>query len=229
MRALGGLLVGIGLLLGIIASVWGRSGYYDSQAPILLALALVALACLGAGLGMLRYRTTSMPTAQDARSSLAARAFAAAAAAPSVPAAPVALAAPVAAPLPAAEPLVAPATDELDDVTRDRPARTTEWVLQLPDRTEIAIADALIVGRQPLSSDGGPTAAVPSPEVSKSHARFRVVGDQLMVRDLDSTNGTVIVHRDDSEEPASSLTETVICDGDRLEIGSYSMQVWHRP
>lgn len=228
MRALGGLLVGVGVLLAIIASAWGRSGFYVSQAPILGVLALVALASLGIGLGMLRYQKSSMPTAQDARSSIAARAFA-----PSPPARLVG--APAAPPSPAAPPAaaapIAPATSvtsELDEATRDRPARTTAWVLLLPDHTEIPVADALVVGRQPVSSDGGPTAAVPSPEVSKSHVRFRVVDGQLRVRDLDTTNGTIIVHGDETEEHASAVAETVIDDGDRLEIGSYAMRVQRR-
>ena len=101
-------------------------------------------------------------------------------------------------------------------------------MLLLPDHTEIPVADALVVGRQPVSSDGGPTAAVPSPEVSKSHVRFRVVDGQLRVRDLDTTNGTIIVHGDETEEHASAVAETVIDDGDRLEIGSYAMRVQRR-
>jgi pSer/pThr/pTyr-binding forkhead associated (FHA) protein len=55
-----------------------------------------------------------------------------------------------------------------------------------------------------------------------------VVGGQLRVRDLDTTNGTIIVHCDDTEERASAITETVIDDGDRLEIGSYAIQVKRR-
>ena len=230
MRVLGGGLVGVGALLAIIVSAWGRSGFYASQAPVLGFLALAALASLGIGLGMLRYRKSSMPSAQDARSSIAARAFA-----PAPPArlvgAPAAAPPPPAAPPEAGAP-IAPATSvtsELDEATRDRPARTTAWVLLLPDHTEIPIADALVVGRQPVSSDGGPTAAVPSPEVSKSHVRFRVVDGQLRVRDLDTTNGTVIVHGDETEEQASTVAETVIDDGDRLEIGSYAMRVQQRP
>ncbi len=215
MRALGGLFIAVGVLLAIIAGAWGRSGFYVSQAPILGVLGIAALICLGIGLGMLRYQKTSIPSAQDARSSIAARAFSAAP--PARERAPSS-----AAIIPVAIP---PIISEVDEATRDRPPRTTEWVLLLPDHSEIPVADALVIGRQPVSSDGGPTAAVPSPEVSKSHARFHVVGGQLRVRDLDTTNGTVIVHCDDTEERASAISETVIDDGDRLEIGSYAMRV----
>jgi hypothetical protein len=208
MRALGGVFVGVGAIVALIAGGWGRSGFYVSQAPILVALAVAALICLGIGAGMLRYQKTSVSSVQDSRTAVAARAFA------TPTATKVARIAPA-----------APVTLEIDEVTRDRPARTTDWVLVLPDHTEIPVADALVIGRQPLSADGGPAAAVPSPEVSKSHARFRVVDDQLQVRDLDSTNGTMIVHPDDSEQAVSSAAETVICDGDRLEIGSYVLQV----
>lgn len=213
MRAAGAALLAVGLVLALIAGVWGRSGFYAEQAPILLLLALAGLGSLGAGLGMLRYQRASLPTAGETVSSIFGRAVAA-----SAP--------PVAGP---SAPVVKARDSSVDEATRDRPPRTSDWVLRLPDGTDLPIADALVIGRQPVSSDRGPTAAVPSPEVSKSHARFQIVGGQLLVRDLDTTNGTVIVRSDETEERASSTVETPIGDGDRLEIGSYVLTVERRP
>jgi pSer/pThr/pTyr-binding forkhead associated (FHA) protein len=51
------------------------------------------------------------------------------------------------------------------------------------------------------------------------------LGGSLGVRDLDSTNGTIVVHPDETEERVSSLAETALAPGDRLEIGSYALEV----
>lgn len=235
MRGVGALFIVAGAVLALIAGVWGRSGYYVSQAPVLGALAVGALICLGIGAGLLRYQKTSIVSAREAKDSFPERAFAR-------PPTPAAVSASDSVPvptLPASPPLLPePPTDSStppidvsipDEITRDRPPRTTEWLLLLPDGTSLAIADALVVGRQPVSSDGGPTAAVPSAEVSKSHARFSIAGGELRVRDLDTTNGTVIVHHNDTEERASSVAEMVLVPGDRLEIGSYVLVVERRP
>ncbi|MET4705799.1 hypothetical protein ABIB54_003305 [Frigoribacterium sp. UYMn621] len=236
MRAIGGLFIGVGCVLALIAVIWGRSGYYLSEAPILLGLAVSSLICLGVGAGALRYQKAGFDSNTDARATLADRAFAIPSKTVVSQGAPPLVATPAGSP-PAAS--VAPeltaaveATEgweTVDEVTRDRPPRTSDWVLVLPDATVLPIADALIIGRQPVSHDLGPTAAVPSAEVSKSHARFSIVAGQLRVRDLETTNGTVIVHPDNTEERASSFDETPLHSGDRLEIGSYSLGVERRP
>jgi hypothetical protein len=231
MRALGGLFLVVGLVLAVIAGAWGRSGFYVSQAPILFVLAVGALICLGAGAAMLRYRRSGFDSGTRAQATLTDRVLAHAATDPAsappvaVPAsaaadpspvdpAPVARLASIAAP---------PAT--VDEATRDRSPRVGDWVLILPDATVLPITDGLVIGRQPVSSDGESAAAVPSLEVSKSHARFGIVQGQLRVRDLDTTNGTVVVHPDGSEESVSPRSETPLGRGDRLEIGSYALQV----
>ena len=236
MRAIGGLFIGVGCVLALIAVIWGRSGYYLSEAPILLGLAVSSLICLGIGAGALRYQKGGFDSSADTRATLADRAFAIPSKTFVSPGAPPLVAIPAGSP-PAAS--IAPespaafaapeAWGTLDEVTRDRPPRTSDWVLVLPDATVLPIADALVIGRQPVSNDLGPTAAVPSAEVSKSHARFSIVEGQLLVRDLETTNGIVIVHPDNTEERASSFDETPLHNGDRLEIGSYSLEVERRP
>lgn len=201
MRGLGGFLIALGAVLALIAAVWGRSGFYASQAPILFLLAVGALICLGAGSAMLRYQKTRFTTGSTAAATVAQRARL------------------------EAVPVVVTATAALDEATHDRPLPTSDWVLLLPDGTTLPVADGLVIGRQPVSADGGPTAAVPSTQVSKSQARFQISGGRLGIRDLDSTNGTVLVHPDDTEEWVSSIDETTIQPGDRLEIGSYVLEV----
>lgn len=226
MRALGGFFLVVGLVLAVIAGVWGRSGFYASQAPILFVLAVGALICLGAGAAMLRYRRSGFDSGTHAQATVTDRVLARAAtpeataplitAAITTPAAAAAVA-PV-------TPVVAP-PQAIDEATRDRSPRVGDWVLILPDATVLPITDGLVIGRQPVSSDGESAAAVPSLEVSKSHARFGIVHGQLAVRDLDTTNGTVVVHPDGSEESVSPRSETPLGRGDRLEIGSYALEV----
>jgi hypothetical protein len=208
MRVGGGLLVALGALLIFIVGAWGRSGYYASQAPIMLLLIVAGLISLGVGAALLRYQKSRFTAAATAVSSVTQRAFAA-----STPVA-----------IPEAPAIVVPA-DAIDEKTRDRVLPASDWALLLPDGTILPVADALVIGRQPVSSDGGPTAAVPSALVSKSQARFRILGGRLGVRDLDSTNGTIVVHPDETEERVSSVDETALSPGDRLEIGSYALEV----
>lgn len=219
MRAAGGLLIACGAVLALIAAVWSRSGFYVSQAPILLLLAIGALVCVGAGAAMLRYQKTGFTPGSSTVATVTQRAFAASA--PPLQAETT----PVTPPPASTEPPSAGSSDSIDEKTRDRPLPTSDWWLLLPDGAALPIADSLVIGRQPVSSEGGPTAAVPSAQVSKSQARFRISGGQLGVRDLDSTNGTVIVHSDETEERVSSVAETAIRSGDRLEIGSYVLEV----
>ena len=224
MRALGGLLLVVGLVLAVIAGAWGRGGFYASQAPILFVLAVGALICLGAGAAMLRYRPSSFDSGTRAQAALTDRALGRSTA---VAARPPSIAPPAPEPVASLDPVTA-APDAIDEATRDRSPRAGDWVLILPDASVLPITDGLIIGRQPVSSDGESAAAVPSLEVSKSHARFGIVHGQLRVRDLDTTNGTVVVHPDGSEESVSPKSETPLGRGDRLEIGSYALEVQQR-
>jgi hypothetical protein len=213
MKAIGGVVIGVGTVLVLIAAVWGRSGYYLSEAPILLLLALGGLACVGIGLALYRSTPSNSTVEPEASESVATRAFAALQKAPA------------AVVLPLGHEFV---PEMLDEKTRERPDRTSQWVLVLPDASTLAITDALVIGRQPVSQDGGAIAELPSDQVSRSHARFSMRGELLTVRDLGSTNGTVIVHPDGSEESADSMADSLLGVTDRLELGSYVMRVERR-
>jgi len=213
MKAIGGVVIGVGTVLVLIAAVWGRSGYYLSEAPILLLLALGGLACVGIGLALYRSTPSNSTVEPEASESVATRAFAALQKAPAT--------------------VVLPLGQEfvpkmLDETTLERPDRTSQWVLVLPDASTLAITDALVIGRQPVSEDGGAIAELPSDQVSRSHARFSLRGELLTVRDLGSTNGTVIVRTDGSEESADSMADSLLGVTDRLELGSYVMRVERR-
>lgn len=213
MKAIGGVVIGIGTVLILIAAVWGRSGYYLSEAPILLLLALGGLACAGIGLALYRSTPSNSSVEPEASESVATRALAALQKAPA------------AVVLPLGQEFV---PEMIDERTRERPDPTSQWVLVLPDDSTLPITDALVIGRQPVSHDGGGIAELPSDQVSRSHARFSLRGELLSVRDLSSTNGTVIVHPDGNEESADSMTDSFLGVTDRLELGSYVMRVERR-
>lgn len=213
MKAIGGVVIGIGTVLILIAAIWGRSGYYLSEAPILLLLALGGLACAGIGLALYRSTPSNSSVEPEASESVATRALAALQKAPA------------AVVLPLGQEFV---PEMIDERTRERPDPTSQWVLVLPDDSTLPITDALVIGRQPVSHDGGAIAELPSDQVSRSHARFSLRGELLSVRDLSSTNGTVIVHPDGNEESAGSMTDSLLGVTDRLELGSYVMRVERR-
>ncbi len=74
------------------------------------------------------------------------------------------------------------------------PGRTAR--LRIDPGGEVPLDHPVVLGRGPRAADhpGARIAAVPSPrkEVSSTHLEVRLDGDELVLRDLDSTNGTVV-------------------------------------
>lgn len=103
--------------------------------------------------------------------------------------------------------------------------RPVTWTLRLPDGNELEAGSSIVVGRRPWRSDPDETSTyyivAPSPlrEISSKHLEFSVVGDALVARDLESTNGTLILA---PNKPPRLLTDgrTVTLDsGDTLDLG----------
>ncbi|MGI6553290.1 MAG: FHA domain-containing protein [Bacillota bacterium] len=63
-----------------------------------------------------------------------------------------------------------------------------------------------MIGRQP-----GVEISLTDPRVSRQHAWLEVIGEQILVTDLDSTNGTLV-----NEEPVKTK---LVGPGARLEVG----------
>ena len=91
----------------------------------------------------------------------------------------------------------APAVEEPDDATLLGSRRSAEaFVLRLPGPRTVPLSGATVVGRAPRP-EAHPDATVqrllsPNKEVSGTHAELVLRGDTLLVRDLDSTNGTIV-------------------------------------
>lgn len=199
-KVVGGILLAAGAVVAIIVGAWGRSGFYVSQAPALVVLGLLALGLLGAGLGLLRYGGSRLSAAPPTRGSLLDRSMAAPPIARSTP-----------------------TVSSVDESTRDRPTRSG-WLIVLPSGSIVPVLDGLTVGRRPISPDGGPTAVLASDEVSATHARFTLQGEKLLVSDLGSTNGTVIVSSDGSEREVGATPVAVEPD-DHVELGTFVVTV----
>jgi hypothetical protein len=99
------------------------------------------------------------------------------------------------------------------------------WTLTLPDGNELVAAPQIVVGRRPWRSNPDETSTyyilVPSPhrQVSGKHVEFAVVGGELHARDLDSTNGTLVLTPDKPPRLLHSGHAVNLGVGDTLDLG----------
>ena len=230
------MVLGFGMIVAGI--VWGAVGYYVSQTFFLLALigGGIVLARLGAKMADDPNPTKPVawtPTEQTPPAVLA------------VPQNVIddtpAVVAPLKAELPVRDheparvsaPTAVPVSGSADEgtrmVTRDRNAATA-WRLRLADGTEIPVRGAILLGRDPAPEDGQEVArlvslADPDHSISKTHAMVDLRGDHLVVRDLGSTNGTVVVSRDGAEVECAAGVDVDVDDGAGIELGTYVLRV----
>lgn len=151
-------------------------------------------------------------------------------AAPAAPAAPVAAAAAATPPAASAAPVVDPFSDE-DPLATAEPAAApaapavppppaaapaAQWVLIWP-AGEVPIGDAaLVIGR---SKDCDISLA--DGNVSRRHAELSRDGEGFAIRDLDSTNGTLVNGRRIRREP--------VAEGDEITVGTSALRIERRP
>ncbi|MGC5629133.1 hypothetical protein ACPYO6_12945 [Georgenia sp. Z1344] len=100
-------------------------------------------------------------------------------------------------------------------------------VLVLPDGTTVAVDRPVLLGRAPdatrFSGDDAPRIVqVRSPErdVSATHVEVRPAGDTVVVTDMDSTNGTVIVLPDQPAFRLHPRTGVPVPPGAYVELGT---------
>lgn len=124
------------------------------------------------------------------------------------------------------EPVPSPPADHtvLSNRLRAEPPRA-RWRLVAEDGTKITVSTAVVVGRDPSASlvAGAVLTAVPDPQrtMSKTHAALRLVGNDLTVEDLHSTNGVYVVvdgeeQRLPAGEPHTLEAGQVVSFGDRV-------------
>lgn len=129
------------------------------------------------------------------------------------------------------EPAAAPGLRVRPDAG-DAPAQPLPaWSLVLSDGVALPVYGPVVIGRNPQAAQfpGATVAAVPDPTrtMSKTHARFYVDHDSLMVDDLGSTNGIALFPGGNTQgamsvEPGHPVEAR---PGDVVQLGEYEVTV----
>ncbi len=129
------------------------------------------------------------------------------------------------------EPIVVVPAGVPDDIeaTKFNPRGGGAWMLVLPDGRRVAVAHAVLVGRDPAQLKDWPTAELlavddPDDSVSKTHAAFVVDNGAFFMQDLNSTNGAIVT-APSGEERESGGKRVPVDRGSVVEIGSYAIRI----
>jgi hypothetical protein len=127
----------------------------------------------------------------------------------------------------------APAADAIDDATRVSVGRrrAPAWRLTLPDGEQVLVEQTTLVGRDPAHNDQWPEAlllpiADSGKTVSKTHAVLELTASgQLVVHDLDSTNGVYATAPNGDETEVVPGIPELVEHGSELSFGQFSVTV----
>jgi hypothetical protein len=118
-----------------------------------------------------------------------------------------------------------PAPDQAADVTRSMPALFKPMPTPIPVALHLRVADTnppvefeLTPGVYVLGREHPADLVLPSPSVSRRHARLDVQVDETTIEDLASTNGTTV-----NGQSVRNLTQLII--GDRVQLGDVGLDV----
>jgi len=116
-----------------------------------------------------------------------------------------------------------PAFDSTEDVPARRPAQGR---IRLSTGRVVELERPVVIGRRPRSvrtsgSDLPTLVAVESPEhdISRNHVEIRAEGEHVLVTDLDTTNGTVLLRGGADPVRLHPGEPTMVVTGDVLDIG----------
>ena len=126
-----------------------------------------------------------------------------------------------------------PEPDDLDDPDEDDTSilrvelggDDEHWVLRLPDGNELDANGTIIIGRTSWEPEEGDEpvrrVSVPSPmrQISGSHLELALVDGELVARDLDSTNGTIILTPERPPRLLHGGSTMSLQTGDVLDLG----------
>lgn len=221
----------VGVLVGGAGLVWGRVGYYGSQAPILFTLLAIGATLMFIGSRMHRDKDPNKAVAwrpADPSPDGAATGSVPFQASPPPPPPP-----PPTAPMsPSASAPSIPSEPlpELEESTRVVTRRsTTTWVLGMPGGATVPILRSALIGREPANRAEETHSLIrltdPDPSVSKTHALIEVDESGLRVTDLGSTNGTVVIDPIGNETPCVPDEPMSVVAGGSIEFGTYPVYV----
>ena len=121
-----------------------------------------------------------------------------------------------------------PPIDQTTAVAR-RP-RSVHWSIEAEDGSVIDVVQRTVIGREPkpvARDDAVAVVGVEDTTVSASHAVLEVRGTQLVVTDLGSTNGTVVLNGnlngDGNEYTCTPGQAVEVADGATIELGAYTL------
>lgn len=140
--------------------------------------------------------------------------------------APGALESPVPATAPAPEAAVEREPDVDSTMIVERRPRQLQWRLESDDGVTIEVGRRTVLGRDPRSvdeRDGIAVVATDDLSVSASHAVVDVRDSRLIVTDLDSTNGTLVLDADGLERECAPGVAIEVADGSAIELGAYTL------
>ncbi len=199
----------VGTIMAVVGIIWGWLGFYMSQAPILLFLVVGGgvLAFVGSRINRGKEPNKAVDWQQPAsQTATQTQAPATAGTAESPPPPPTAI-------------------DESTRAVQRKPAES--WLLRLPDGATVPIVGSTLVGREPSNEQDQAHSLVrltdPGPSVSKTHALLQIEGRQLLVTDLGSTNGTVVVDARDNETQCIPNVPVTVPVGGSIDFGVYSV------
>jgi hypothetical protein len=99
------------------------------------------------------------------------------------------------------------------------------WILRLPDGNELDAEGTIVIGRrswqQEIDENLIKHVSVPSPkrQISGSHLELALVDGELVARDLDSTNGTIVMTPERPPRLLHGGRTTSLQTGDILDLG----------
>lgn len=102
---------------------------------------------------------------------------------------------------------------------------TPRWILRLPDGDELDADGTIVIGRSPWEQESGEGAvrhvSAPSPkkQISGTHLELAIADGQLVARDLDSTNGTIVLTPEGPPRLLHGGSAASLRTGDILDLG----------
>ena len=136
---------------------------------------------------------------------------------------------------PAPEAVAQPEPDDWDEELDDtilafRRQHDVRWRLELASGEPVLVITSTLLGRRPSAHPRWPRAQIcrvsdPTRTMSKSHAVFEAVDDELWVSDLGSKNGVTVVHTDGSTEIVEPTGRTRVETGAVVSLGDYGIRV----
>jgi hypothetical protein len=137
--------------------------------------------------------------------------------------------------MPSTDPVsvVAALVEAVDDATRVSIGRrgTPLWRFSLPDGQEIVVGQTILVGRDPAAGTQWPEATLlavddAAKSVSKTHAALEITASgQLLVHDLNSTNGVSLQYPEAQEIVVEPGSPEFVEPGAVLGFGEFTVAI----